>query len=302
MLSPSFANVSLSASLQRAEGAGISGGAGQFNVGDTYVVPLWLDWTGKHYDAIANYGFYIPTGKYNITTVNVPVVGPLRVESPDSVGLGFWENQIQSGLYLYPWADRRMAIENAMTWEINQSKRGFDLTQGQHLTWNWGVSQYLPLKKDKSLLAEIGPAGYANFQVSDDTGADARSPGVHDKIYSAGLQLGITMPKRMRVLNFHWFHEFSAVDRFQGNVYGLSFVARLGSALAELFPDRPSPPFHMLSLPLTERGKLASYSSIFESRPYGKECFPGSAQVRTDSPGWVRVGGKSDLGWTGPRF
>jgi len=38
-----------------------------------------------------------------------------------------------------------MAIENAITWEVNRKKRGFDLTQGQYLTWNWGVSEYLPL-------------------------------------------------------------------------------------------------------------------------------------------------------------
>jgi hypothetical protein len=93
MLNPSFANTSLGGLLSRAEGAGLNISTGQFNVGDTFVEPVWLDWTGKHYDVVANYGFYIPTGKYNITTVNVPVVGPVRVASLDNVGLGFWENQ-----------------------------------------------------------------------------------------------------------------------------------------------------------------------------------------------------------------
>jgi len=229
MLNPNFANTSLSGLLSRAEGAGVSASGGQFNIADIYVSPLWLDWTGKHYDIAANYGFYIPTGKYSIATLNVPVVGPVRVASPDNVGLGFWENQSQGAVYWYPWADKRMAVENALTWEIDQKKRGFDLTYGQFLTWNWGVSEYLPLKKDQSLLAEIGPAGYGNFQVSDDTGTDARNPGVHEKVYAAGIQAGITIPKRMMALNFHWFHEFSAVDRFQGTALGLSFVARFGS-------------------------------------------------------------------------
>jgi hypothetical protein len=228
MLVPTFANSSLSGLLSRAEGAGLTGSAGQFNVGDTFVQPLWLDWTGKHYDVIGNYGFYIPTGKYDVTTVNVPVVGPVRIASPGNVGLGFWENQFQGAVYLYPWADRRMAIENAVTWEINRPKRTFDLTEGQFLTWNWGVSEYLPLKKDQSILAEIGPAGYGNFQVSDDSGTDASNQ-AHEKVYAAGIQAGITIPKRMMVLNFHWFHEFSGVDRFQGNAFGLSFVARFGS-------------------------------------------------------------------------
>ena len=229
MLNPNFANTSLSGLLSRAEGAGVSASGGQFNIADIYMSPLWLDWTGKHYDIAANYGFYIPTGKYNIATLNVPVVGPVRVASPDNVGLGFWENQSQGAVYWYPWADKRMAVENALTWEIDQKKRGFDLTYGQFLTWNWGASEYLPLKKDQSLLAEIGPAGYGNFQVSDDTGTDARNPGVHEKVYAAGIQAGVTIPKRMMALNFHWFHEFSAVDRFQGTALGLSFVARFGS-------------------------------------------------------------------------
>jgi len=157
MLNPTFANANLSGLLSRAQGAGQSVSAGQFNIGDTYVVPLWLDWAGKHYDAVATYGFYIPTGKYSIGTANVPVVGPVRVASPDNIGLGFWENQSQGVLYLYPWADKRMAVENALTWEVNRQTRGFDLTQGQYLTWNWGVSQYLPLKKDQSLFSRTGP-------------------------------------------------------------------------------------------------------------------------------------------------
>ncbi len=227
MLSPSFANASLNALLSRAEGDGLSATTGQFNIGDSYVAPFWLDWTGKHYDAIVNYGFYIPTGKYNIQTLNVPVVGPVRVASADNVGLGFWENQTQQGLYLYPWADRRMAIENVLTWEFDRPKRGFDLTYGNYLTWNWGVSQYLPLKKDQSVLAELGVAGYGNFQVSDDSGTDATNPGVHDKVYAVGIQAGVTIPKRMIVVNFHWFHEFDAVNRFQGTVLGLSLVMKL---------------------------------------------------------------------------
>ena len=54
-------------------------------------------------------------------------------------------------------------------------KRGFDLTSGQHLTWNWGIGQFLPLKKDQSVLLEAGPAGYINYQVTDDSGGAARN-------------------------------------------------------------------------------------------------------------------------------
>ncbi|HVO99158.1 MAG TPA: transporter [Bryobacteraceae bacterium] len=96
MLYPSFANASLGGLLSLAERSGQSLHAGQFNIGDTYVSPVWLDWGGKHYDAIANYGFYIPTGKYSIETVNVPVVGPVRVASSDNTGLGFGRTRLRA--------------------------------------------------------------------------------------------------------------------------------------------------------------------------------------------------------------
>jgi hypothetical protein len=227
MISPSFANASLSGLLSVAERSGQSVHTAQFNIGDTFVVPFWLDWTGKHYDISAIYGFYIPTGKYSIVTANVPVVGPVRVASPDNTGLGFWENQTQGAFYLYPWADRRMAIENAITWEIDQKTRGFDLNNGDYLTWNWGVSEFLPLKKDKSLLAELGFAGYGSFQVTDNTGTDARNPDLHEKVYAAGIQAGLTFPKRTMILNFHWFHEFDAANRFEGTALGASIVIKV---------------------------------------------------------------------------
>jgi hypothetical protein len=226
-ISPTFTNANLNGLVSAERGAGINASSSQFNVGDIWVQPVWLDWGGKHYDVSYGYGFYIPAGKYEIKTVQVPIVGPIPVASPDNTGLGFWENQNQGAFYYYPWADKRMAIENLLTWEINQKKRGFDLTPGQHLTYNWGVSEYLPLKKDQSLLLEAGPAGYLSYQVTDDSGADARNPAVHDHVNGVGVQVGVTIPKRSMVLNFHWFHEYSAAARFQGVAYGLSFIFKL---------------------------------------------------------------------------
>ncbi|RPJ38489.1 MAG: hypothetical protein EHM21_16785, partial [Chloroflexi bacterium] len=216
-VSPTFTNTSLNALISRATGAGRSASTAQFNVGDIFAQPVWLGWSKKHYEIAYGYGFYIPSGKYTIETVNLPVAGPVRVEAANNTGFGFWTNQNQGALYIYPWSDRRMGIQNALTWELHRQKRGFDLTPGQTLTYNWGVSQYLPLKKDLTLLAEIGPSGYSSFQISDDDGTAARNPSVHDRVHAVGVQVGITVPKRGIVFNFRWLHEFSAVDRFQGS-------------------------------------------------------------------------------------
>lgn len=226
-VAPTFTNTNINALLSAAGGAGRSASTGQFHVGDIYVQPIWLGWARKHFDAGYAYGFYIPSGKYSIETVTVPGVGPVRVEAANNTGFGFWTNQNQGALYLYPWADKRLAIQNGLTWEINRKKRGFDITPGQNLVYNWGLSQYLPLKKDMSLLAEVGPTGYNSFQVSDDSGAAARNPGVHDRVHAVGLQVGMTLPKRGMVLNFRWLHEYSAVDRFQGSSIGFNFAIKI---------------------------------------------------------------------------
>jgi hypothetical protein len=220
---PIFSNASINGLLSSATGAGRKASAGQFNVGDVFVQPLWLDWGGKKYDISLAYGFYAPSGKYAITNVSLPNGRSVAVESSDNTGLGFWTNQMQGAGYLYPWADKRMAIQNGFTWEIHRKKRGFDLTPGQNLTWNWGISQFLPLKKDSSVLLEVGPAGYSSFQVTNDTGAAARNPSLHDRVHAAGLQVGVASMKHPMGLTFHWFREFSAVDRFQGSSIGVTF-------------------------------------------------------------------------------
>jgi hypothetical protein len=226
MLNPTFSNANINGLLSLGNRTGRSVSAGEFNIADTYVQPVWLGWTGKHYDVSYAYGFYIPTGTYKTTIVTLPVVGPVQTLSASNTGYGFWTNQNQGALYLYPWSDQRLAIENALTWEIHRKKRNFDLTPGQNLTWSWGISEYLPLTKDENLLLEAGPTGYSSFQVSSDSGTDATNAGVHDSVHAVGVQVGMTSVKRNITLNFSWLLEYSAVDRFQGNSVGLNFAAR----------------------------------------------------------------------------
>jgi hypothetical protein len=226
ILNPAFSNANINGLLSSGNRTGRSVSAGEFNIADTYVQPVWLDWTGKHYDVSYAYGFYIPTGTYKTTIVTLPVAGPVQTLSASNTGYGFWTNQNQGALYIYPWSDQRLAIENALTWEIHRKKRNFDLTPGQNLTWSWGVSEYLPLTKDENLLLEAGATGYGSFQLSDDSGTDATNASVHDSVNAVGVQVGITSQKRAITLSFSWLHEYSAVDRFQGNSVSLNFAAR----------------------------------------------------------------------------
>jgi hypothetical protein len=159
LITPSFANASLAATLSTATGRGGTAENASFNVGDLFVQPVWLGSTLPHWDFAFAYGFYAPTGKYDTETVTFPRGGSITAESTDNIGYGFWTHQLQGAVAWYPWTHKATAITAALTYEINHNKQDFDLTPGQRLTLNWGISQFLPLTRDQKLLLEVGPAG-----------------------------------------------------------------------------------------------------------------------------------------------
>jgi hypothetical protein len=191
-IAPSFANANPSAAISSEFGSGRNASTSQFNVGDLFVEPVWLGLTRSNWDFALGYGFYAPVGAYNTQTITLPVVGPITAASPNNIGLGFWTHQFQGAAYWYPWSDRRMAVMSALTYEINQKNQDFDVTPGQTITLNWGISQYLPLTKDQKLLLEVGPKGYDSWQVSHDTGSAASNPSVLDQVHAVGCQAGLT--------------------------------------------------------------------------------------------------------------
>jgi hypothetical protein len=148
------------------------------------------------------------------------------VEALDNIGLGFWTHQLQGAVAWYPWEHRGTALIAALTYEINHSKQDFDITPGSHLALNWGISQYLPLTCDKKLLLEIGPAGYSQWKLTDDTGSDARNGDVLDEVHAAGGQLGLIYTPWNAVLNLHYFYEYASEARFQGQVFNISVALK----------------------------------------------------------------------------
>jgi hypothetical protein len=91
-----------------------------------------------------------------------------------------------------------------------------------NLWLNWGISQYLPLKKDNSLLLEVGPAGYYEWQISDSTGSQVRNPSSRTTVSGIGGQLGVTYVPWMLALNFRGFYEYHAEERLQGESFGIN--------------------------------------------------------------------------------
>lgn len=222
-IAPSFANSSIEAEVSTIHGSGRNVSSSHFDVGDMLVQPLWLGLTLTNWDFSFGYAFYAPVGRFG--TEKFTILGrSVTTDSPENIGLGFWTHQLQGATAWYPWADRRLAAVGVLTYEINTRKDDIDLTPGQHFTFNWGISQYLPLTKDENLLLEIGPAGYDDWQITDDSGSAARNASVHTAVHGVGGQLGLTYVPWKAALNFHAFHEFAATDRLQGQAFDLSLL------------------------------------------------------------------------------
>lgn len=221
-IAPAFSNSNIAASLSTVEGLGTNPQTSQFGVGDMFVQPVWIGWNRKHFDVAAGYGFYAPVGKYDTTTINFPS-GPQTVTSPGNIGLGYWTNQIQGNVTWYPSVKRGTAVTNTITAEFNGGQRDTGYTNGNFLTWNWGVSQYLPLDKQFKYLAELGVAGYSQWQISNSTGPNVSNPSYHDQVQGVGVQAGILSTRLGMQLNFRYMNEFYAANRFRGNSYSLNF-------------------------------------------------------------------------------
>lgn len=219
-----FPNTNLDAAFAKSNDRSGDVSGGSFGIGDLFVRPLWLGSTSARWELGASYGFYAPIGEYQTQSFRLPVGQPIRIESPDNLGHGFWTHQFQGVLGWYPKPEHATALMSAATYELNGKKDGFDVTPGANLSLNWGASQVLPGRNGESLRYELGVAGFDTWQVTDDTGADARSG--RAQVHAVGWQVGFTHVATAFQVNLHAFYEYSALNRFQGTAYDVSLGVR----------------------------------------------------------------------------
>jgi hypothetical protein len=221
---PTFANSSLNAVASTVRDRGGTASQATFAPGDLFVQPVWLGWSFSHWDLSAAYGFYAPVGKYT-TDAELTPGGTVNVPASDNIGLGFWTQQFQGAAAWYPWTNRATAVTLALTYEYNSPQQGTDISYGQNLWLNWGISQYLPLTKDDKLLLEVGPAGYYEWQVSSDTGGTS-NPSSRTSVSAIGGQIGLTYVPWNLILNFRGMYEYAAEERVQGSSFSINLVKK----------------------------------------------------------------------------
>ena len=124
-----------------------------------------------------------------------------------------------------------MYFDRAKTWHIsglasydlNQRKRGIDLTRGDTIQFQGGAGKTLGI-------VDVGLAGYALWQVRDDRGNDLPEPlrGARDRAFGLGPEIDITLaPIRSRI-TLRYCRDVAVNARPLGQVLviGLTILAR----------------------------------------------------------------------------
>jgi hypothetical protein len=218
----SYANGELVANIT---GTSLSTGGGGSGFADMFVEPLNLGWhLRKRVDFNAGYGFTAPTGRFTEGASN-------------NVGSGYWGNDITSGTTLYITKNQGTTANLATVWEIHGEKSGTNITPGQAFTMEWGVGQILPLKKDLSMLAQLGLVGYDQWQVAHSSGTlfvagvlpvpESLIP--FYSVHAIGVQANFILPAKGLSAFFKYYDEYRALARPEGRtiVFGFSWTLRI---------------------------------------------------------------------------
>ena len=173
---------------------------------DLMVTPVGLSWGFEKWAATLFYGFYAPTGKYDLG-------------SPDNVGLGFWTHQFQGFGYFYPLQGKATALMLGLTYELNGKIKDSEVTPGNRFSLDWGISQYL------SEQFEVGVHGGHNWQVGDDSGNGVWwDPGVHDRKNTVAFNAAYWPWKERLMVNLKYGLDYSSRQRFENNTWMLNLV------------------------------------------------------------------------------
>jgi hypothetical protein len=133
-------------------------------------------------DIVSGYGFYAPTGRFT-------------PRGSDGVGLGHWTHEFSLGSAVYFDRAKTWHISGLASYELNQRKRGIDITRGDTVQFQGGAG-----KTFRGV--DVGLAGYGLWQVRDDRGADLPEPlrGAVERALGLGPEINFTLaPIRSRI-------------------------------------------------------------------------------------------------------
>jgi hypothetical protein len=177
-----------------------------WSVADTFVEPIALAWHGERWDAAYGMGFWVP-------------IGPCKCRRPAYPGKDYWTVMLSAGGTVYLDAAKTWSVSALGRYEIHTEKEGEDLRAGDDFHFEWGIGKALPSNWKIGPLQfwEVGVAGYAQWQVTDDRGDDVTwDKDKHDRVFAAGPEIRCMIPQWKLLVELRCEKEFGAVDRSEG--------------------------------------------------------------------------------------
>ena len=179
----------------------------EFGFSDIYVEPLRLGWRLPQVDLVAGPRPVHPDR-------------PLRPGGLGSVGSGQWSRELLLGTTLYFDTGRTWRISALSSYISNLSKRGIDIRRGSVVQIQGGLGAAL----DEAIV--VGIAGYALWQVSDDTGDDlpAVLRGARDRAFGAGPEIDFTLSAIRSMVTLRYEHDIAAASRPLGQLFTVGYT------------------------------------------------------------------------------
>jgi hypothetical protein len=200
----------------------VNGGGG--GLANNFFVPLQIGWHLKRMDIQAGYSFIAPTGRYTFGASN-------------NTGTGYWTNAVQAGATIYLTANKATAINAFNFYAWNTQQPTTHITYGQSDSFDYSVTQVLPLAKDNKYLLQTGFVGYGQWQTSSPglpSAASALPPGLVVPVLNSrfgvnaiGFTANVLVPGRKIAVGGSAFWELGAYNTREGHVVMISAAFNL---------------------------------------------------------------------------
>lgn len=173
-------------------------------LGDICVEPFVIAWHGRRYDAAAGVAAYLPTGSY-------------EAEEAANPGKGMWTGMLTLGGTLYLDEEKTWSASILGRYEKHSKIDDKDYTPGDDFHFEWGIGKTL------AKVWDVGVAGYAQWQVTENEGAEAPYTN-RNRVFAIGPEvIYFAQPIGLFAsLRSEW--EFGARDRPEGHITTLTLT------------------------------------------------------------------------------
>lgn len=181
-------------------------------IADIYFEPINLGWKGKRADTKLAYGFIAPTGKFDSV-------------GTDTTTTDFWGHQITLASTIYLEKTKLTQFSFSTNWEFHHKKRHEDVKVGNNMTLEAGVGKIFIKNGGKQLL-QFGGVGYAEFQLTRDSGSGVPvlTADNKDRVFAIGPEFGVILPTKKLSFMVRVLPEFGARNRTQGVTVAVGLV------------------------------------------------------------------------------